>query len=60
MRLECTSCKGTIMIIRSGSYSPVGTDQIKHVHVYGCLNSHCDMFEQEISRTELEIESFQE
>lgn len=60
MRNECPSCKGTIMIIRSGSVSPVGTDQIKHIMVYGCLNSHCDLFEQETSRTETYIDSFQE
>jgi len=51
-------CNHPIMILKSAPVSEVGTNIVKQVTIFGCMNPNCDMNNVEIERSEHELETF--
>ncbi len=56
--MKCRSCGNPLRILKGGQKIIDG--KIVNIHVMGCLNPSCDLFNQEQDRKVNEVPSFEE
>ena len=56
--MKCSNCGNPLRILRGGQKIIDG--KIVNIHVMGCLNPSCELFNQEQDRKVNEVQSFEE